>query len=161
MAGSVQHFVTIMNVEASRLHLFQTRYYNVDGLEATDEQGKIINGVHYTTPYDLARLTRYALNIPLFAQIVQTKEHDLPASSTHHAHQWTNLNQLLFSYQGSLGVKTGWTPQAGGCLVAAAQRKGHTLISVVLNSTDETTHFTDAKTLLNWGFSLPTLAQQF
>ncbi len=160
IAGWPQNFVRIMNVEAQRLHLFQTRYYNVDGLEATNNQGQIIQGVHYTTPYDLARLTRYAMTIPQFVRVVQTKEHDLAASATHHAYQWKNLNQLLTTYNGTLGVKTGWTPQAGGCLVAAAQRNGHTLISVVLHSADETTRFTDAETLLNWGFKLPVQAPQ-
>jgi D-alanyl-D-alanine carboxypeptidase (penicillin-binding protein 5/6) len=164
IAGSAQNFVTIMNVEAQRLHLYQTRYYNADGLEATDDQGKIINGVHYTTPYDLARLTRYAMSIPLFAQIVQTREYDLSSvSEIHHAYRWTNTNPLLFNYPGTVGVKTGWTDQAGGCLVAAAQRNGHTLISVVLHSSgpktteaqDFQTRAADSETLLDWGFSLP------
>jgi D-alanyl-D-alanine carboxypeptidase (penicillin-binding protein 5/6) len=146
VAGSVPNFVTIMNVEARRLHLYQTLYSNPDGLEY---------GLHYTTAYDLVRLARYAMSIPLFAQIVQTKEYDVPASSTNHAYQWKNINQLLFDYQGSIGIKTGWTPQAGGCLVAAVRRNGHMLISVVLNSANETTRFTDAQTLLNWGFGLP------
>jgi D-alanyl-D-alanine carboxypeptidase (penicillin-binding protein 5/6) len=155
VAGSTQNFVAIMNVEAQRLHLYQTRYYNVDGLEATDNQGKIIPGVHYTTPYDLARLAHYAMSIPLFAQVVGAKVYNLPATGTHHAYPWKNINTLLTNYNGTLGIKTGWTPQAGGCLVAAAKRNGHTLISVVLDSPNETTRFTDAQTLLNWGFGLP------
>ena len=146
MAGSQKAFVDIMNVEAQKLHLYQTLYSNPDGLEY---------GLHYTTPYDLVRLARYAMSIPLFAKIVRTKEYDLPASSTHHAYPWPNINQLLFNYSGALGIKTGWIPQAGGCLAFAAKRNGHTLIGVVLNSRDETTRFTDAATLLNWGFALP------
>ena len=146
MAGSQKAFVDIMNVEAQKLHLYQTLYSNPDGLEY---------GLHYTTPYDLVRLARYAMSIPLFAKIVRTKEYDLPASNTHHAYPWPNINQLLFNYNGALGIKTGWTPQAGGCLAFAAKRNGHTLIGVVLNSRDETTRFTDAATLLNWGFALP------
>lgn len=149
LAGSQKAFVDIMNVEAQRLRLFQTRYSNADGLEY---------GLHYSTPYDLARLAKYALSIPLFAQIVRSKEHDLPATSSHHAYTWSNINELLFDYQGAMGIKTGWTPQAGGCLVFAATRNGHTLIGVVLHSADEQTRFADAKTLLNWGFSSYTRA---
>ena len=163
VAGSTQNFVKIMNVEAQRLHLFQTHYFNVDGLEATDSQGRIIPGVHYTTPYDLARLARYAMSIPLFAKVVQTKQYDVPATATNHPYHWTNINPLLSKYNGAIGIKTGWTPQAGGCLVAAATRNGHTLISVVLHATgpanteaqDEQARAADAETLLNWGFGLP------
>jgi len=160
LAGSTGNFVAIMNVEAQRLHLYQTHYANVDGLEVTDNQGHIIPGVHYTTPYDLARLARYAMSIPLFAQVVSTKEYDLSATGTNHPYKWQNINNLLYDYSGTLGIKTGWTPQAGGCLVFAAKRNGHTLIGVALNSTNETTRFTDARALLNWGFSLPTQTPQ-
>lgn len=160
VAGSPQNFVAIMNVEAQRLHLYQTHYANVDGLEVTDSQGKPVDGVHYTTPYDLARLARYAMSIPLFAQIVGTQNYTVPATATSHVYHWTNLNKLLFQYSGTLGIKTGWTPQAGGCLVVAVKRNGHTLISVVLGSRDESTRFTDTQTLLNWGFSLPTQVPQ-
>jgi D-alanyl-D-alanine carboxypeptidase (penicillin-binding protein 5/6) len=155
VGGSVPNFVTIMNVEAQRLHLYQTHYANPDGLEVTDSQGNPISGVHYTTAYDLARLTSYAMSVPLFAQIVQTKEMQLPATAVRHAYVWTNINFLLFNYRGTIGVKTGWTPQAGGCLVFAARRNGQTLIGVVLDSANETTRFTDAETLLDWGFKLP------
>lgn len=166
LAGSTHSFVNIMNVEAQRLHLFQTRYANVDGLEVTNDQGLPLDGFHYTTPYDLARLTRYALRLPLFSQVVQTKEYDLPATAAHHAYAWKNINTLLSDYNGTIGVKTGWTPQAGGCLVAAATRNGHTLISVVLHATgpantmdqDDLARANDAKTLLNWGFGLPVQA---
>jgi D-alanyl-D-alanine carboxypeptidase (penicillin-binding protein 5/6) len=157
IAGSVPNFVRIMNLEAQRLHLYQTHYANADGLEVTDNQGNILSGVHYTTAYDLVRLARYAMSIPLFAQIVSTEHYTVPASATSHAYKWTNINNLLYDYKGAIGIKTGWTPQAGGCLVFAAQRSGHTLLGVVLHSTNETTRFTDATALLNWGFALPLL----
>ncbi len=157
IAGSVPNFVRIMNLEAQRLHLYQTHYANDDGLEVTDNQGNILYGVHYTTAYDLMRLARYAMSIPLFAQIVKTEHYTVPASATNHLYQWTNINNLLYDYQGTTGIKTGWTPQAGGCLVFAAQRNGHTLIGVILHSTNETTRFSDATALLNWGFALPLL----
>jgi D-alanyl-D-alanine carboxypeptidase (penicillin-binding protein 5/6) len=155
VAGSVQNFVKIMNIEAQKLHLYQTHYYNPDGLPPTDAQGNPINGVHYSTPYDLARLARYAMSIPLFAQIVQTRTYTLPASATHHAYTWANTNELLGVYQGMLGIKTGSTPEAGDCLVFAAKRDGHTLIGVTLHSDTDALRFQDTRTLLNWGFGLP------
>lgn len=155
VAGSVPAFVHIMNVEAQKLHLYSTRYDNPDGLQPTDSQGNPIFGLHYTTAYDLARLTHYAMRLPLFEQIVRTKEYNLPASGTHHSYAWTTTNELLGVYPGILGVKTGTTPQAGECLVFAAKRGQHTLIGVVLHATTDTSRFTDAQTLLNWGFELP------
>lgn len=155
VAGSVPNFVHIMNVEAQKLHLYSTRYDNPDGLQPTDNQGNPIFGLHYTTAYDLARLTHYAMRLPLFDQIVQTKEYNLSASGTHHGYLWHSTNELLGVYQGMLGVKTGTTPQAGECLVFAAKRQGHTLIGVVLHATTDASRFTDAQTLLSWGFALP------
>jgi serine-type D-Ala-D-Ala carboxypeptidase (penicillin-binding protein 5/6) len=155
IAGSVQNFVTIMNVEAQKLGLYQTHFYNVDGLPPTDNQGNPINGIHYSTAYDLARLARRAMGLPLFAKIVATKAYTLPASDTHHFYPWTSTNKLLGVYQGILGIKTGSTPEAGECLVFAAKRNGHTLIGVVLHATTDANRFKDAQTLLNWGFGLP------
>lgn len=160
VAGSVPNFVHIMNVEAQKLHLYSTRYDNPDGLQPTDSQGNPIFGLHYTTAYDLARLTQYVMRLPLFDQIVQTKTYELPASGTHHAYKWASTNELLGVYPGILGVKTGTTPQAGECLVFAAKRGNHTLIGVVLHATTDATRFTDAQTLLNWGFALPVQVPQ-
>lgn len=160
VAGSVPNFVHIMNVEAQQLHLYSTRYENPDGLQPTDNQGNPIFGLHYTTAYDLARLTRYVMRLPLFDQIVQTKTYNLLASDTHHTYSWVSTNELLGVYQGILGVKTGTTPQAGECLVFAAKRDDHTLIGVVLHATTDTSRFTDAQTLLNWGFALPVQVPQ-
>lgn len=155
VAGSVPNFVAIMNVEAQKLGLYQTHFVNPDGLPPTDDNGNPINGIHYTTAYDLARLTRYALRLPLFAQIVSTKEYILPASGTHNAYKWDTTNELLGVYQGMIGIKTGTTPEAGACLVFAAKRNGHTLIGVVLHDALDAGRFQDATTLLNWGFGLP------
>lgn len=152
IAGSPHDFVNMMNNEATRLQLYQTHYSNPDGLAY---------GVHYTTPYDLARLARYAMGIPLFAQIVRTTSYQPPAHSTTMTTPWQTTNEMLTTYRGTLGIKTGWVPkEARGCLVFEARRNGHTLIGVVLNSPDEETRFADARALLDWGFSLPTRSSQ-
>ena len=154
VGGTSQNFVRMMNLFAYHLHLFQTHYYNPDGLTYYDAAGNPIPG-HYTTAYDLVRLAQYAMTIPLFAQIVSTKQYKVPASATHHAYTWTNINQLLITYPGATGIKTGYTLEAGGCLVFSATRNVHHLIGVVMHSSDEPHRFSDAKVLLNWGFALP------
>ncbi len=154
VGGSTANFVSMMNLFAYRLHLFQTHYINSDGLTYYDRNGQPIPG-HYTTAYDLVRLARYAMTIPLFAQIVRTQHYQIPATSSHHSYSWDNTNQLLATYAGMTGIKTGFTTEAGGCLVFSATRAGHQLIGVVLHSIDEEHRFSDARILLNWGFALP------
>ena len=156
VAGSTGNFVNLMNLFAYRLHLYQTHYINPDGLTYYDANGKPLPG-HYTTAYDLVRLADYAMSIPLFAQIVHTKHYLLPATSSHHTYSWDNTNLLLGTYAGATGIKTGFTLEAGECLVFSATRSGHHLMGVVLHSTDATHRFNDAKILLNWGFGLPLL----
>ena len=156
IAGSPNTFVNLMNVMAYKLHLFQTHYVNPDGLTYYLPNGQP-NPNHYTTPYDLVRLARYAMSIPLFAQIVKTQQYMVPATSTNHAYKWASTNTLLGTYQGMTGIKTGFTLEAGECLVFSATRKGHDLMGVVLHSSSPATRFADAEALLNWGFALPLL----
>lgn len=147
LAGSPENFVVRMNLFASRLHLFQTHYTNVDGLTSED--------THYSSAVDLVKLASYALNNPVFRQIVDTPKYTLSATSQHGAHIWTNTNTLLNTYKGMLGIKTGHTDLAGYCLVFEAQRDGHSLIGVVLNSPDQAIRDQDVTKLLDWGFGLP------
>ncbi|HEY5006235.1 MAG TPA: D-alanyl-D-alanine carboxypeptidase family protein [Ktedonobacteraceae bacterium] len=149
--GSTDHFVTLMNLFSERLHLFQTHYDNPHGLNLSDDQE------HYTSASDLARLAEYAMHIPLFAQIVQTRTYNLPATTGHQAHKWINTDTLLGTYSGAIGIKTGHTDAAGWCLVFAATRDGHHLVGVVLNDPTEAQRDKDATALLNWGFALPML----
>lgn len=168
VAGSQEAFTAIMNVEAAKLHLFQTHFYDPTGLDTDLNLNPIPAHSHYTTAYDFVRLARYAMRIPLFAQIVSTPTYHLTANATHGPFTWENTNTMLTGYQGTLGIKTGWTGAAGGCLVFSARRNGHTLIGVVLHSSqenstqaqDEQTRVDDAETLLTWGFGLPTRVTQ-
>ncbi|WP_297164402.1 D-alanyl-D-alanine carboxypeptidase family protein [Thermogemmatispora sp.] len=148
LAGSSEKFVTLMNLFAWRLHLFQTHYANPDGLPAPN---------HYSTAFDLVRLARYAMTIPLFAEIVRTRVYSVPETATHLAHVWTSTNELLSTYPGATGIKTGFTGEAGYCLVFSATNKGHHLIGVVLHAASSEARFQDARRLLDWGFSLPAL----
>jgi serine-type D-Ala-D-Ala carboxypeptidase (penicillin-binding protein 5/6) len=157
VGGSTANFVNMMNLLAYRLRLFQTHFINPDGLTYYDADLQPIPG-HYTTAYDLVRLARYAMTIPLFAQIVRTQHYQVPATVSHHRYSWDNINALLKAYPGATGIKTGFTVEAGECLVFSATRNGHHLIGVVLHSIDENHRFSDARILLDWGFSLPLLA---
>jgi D-alanyl-D-alanine carboxypeptidase (penicillin-binding protein 5/6) len=166
VAGSPSNFVTVMNFTAYKLRLFQTHYTNPDGLTYKDANGQPLPG-NYTTAYDLTRLAQYAMQLPLFATIVKTSHYFLPANAVHHAYTWTSTNELLspppdnagkaYTYTGATGIKTGFTGEAGYCLVFSATRAGHVLIGVVLfsSNSDQYQRFRDAKTLLNWGFGLP------
>ncbi|GAC1518714.1 MAG: hypothetical protein NVS3B14_21040 [Ktedonobacteraceae bacterium] len=154
LGGTTQNFVHEMNLFAYRLRLFQTHYINPDGLTYYDSNNHPIPGL-YTTAFDLVRLAHYAMMLPLFAKIVSTQHYSLPASATHDTHSWDNTNTMLATYPGMTGIKTGFTLEAGPCLVFSATRTGHHLIGVVLHSSDENHRFGDAKILLNWGFSLP------
>ena len=151
--GGPTAFVQRMNLFAYRLHLFQTHYLNPDGLNYNPYGLPIAD--HHTTAANLAHLAAYAMSVPLFAQIVSTQQYVVPPTEFHHGYKWVNINALLTNYTGATGIKTGFTPQAGYCLVFSATRDGHHLIGVVLDSPTEESRFTDATTLLNWGFALP------
>ncbi|EFH83233.1 D-alanyl-D-alanine carboxypeptidase family protein [Ktedonobacter racemifer] len=158
VAGSSDAFVGMMNRFALRHHLFQTHFINPDGLTYYDANGNPLPG-HYSSARDLARLTAYALSNPLFAKIVGTRQYDLAWSPKHGAYHWANTNDLFNLYPATTGVKTGFTNEAGYCLVFSATRDHHHLVGTVLfsSNTDTNQRFRDAKTLLEWGFGLPML----
>lgn len=147
VAGSQTAFVALMNTEAQLLGLRHTHYSDVHGLDMPN---------HYTTARDLLTLTEFALRLPAFAQVVSTATWQVPATRDHAAYTWSTTNLLLttLAYAGATGVKTGFTGSAGACLVFAATRGTHHLLGVVLGEPDETTRFTDAAALLDWGFGI-------
>jgi serine-type D-Ala-D-Ala carboxypeptidase (penicillin-binding protein 5/6) len=151
LGGTTDNFVQWMNLFAYRLHLFQTHYTDPDGLNWRNDPDQ------YTTAADLTRLADYAMQIPLFAQIVQTQSYSIEASAEHSAHSWTTTNTLLAMYTGMLGIKTGHTDAAGYCIVFAAEQHGHHLIGTVLHSAGEVEREQDVSKLLDWGFALPLL----
>jgi len=154
VGGTTSNFVGMMNLFAHQLHLTQTHYINPDGLTYLTPQGKP-DPNQYTTAADLVRLTGYAMTNPLFAQLVELQHYVLPASAFHHAYTWDSIDTLLSSYPGATGVKTGYTVEAGYCLVFSATSGGHHLIGALLNEPDANQRFIDARTLLDWGFGLP------
>ncbi len=124
IGGSSDKFIDMMNELAIKAGATNSHFANPHGLDESN---------HYTTAYDLAMITAYALNNPIFAEIVSTKHHTIPATNISEARYLTNKNRLLNSLDGCIGVKTGFTSRAGRCLVSAIQRNGVTLVCVVLN----------------------------
>ena len=142
VSRTVPAFVQLMNRRAAALGLHDTRFYSPNGL---DDRG-------YSSPADLAALTRHAFGLPLFAEVVRTKFHDIPAPSGG-VRRVQNRNVLLWLYPGAVGVKTGFTTPAGHCLVAVARRGARSLVAVVLGAPSEQAMFDDAAALLNYGFA--------
>ena len=127
--GGRGEFIHAMNDKASALGLSDTHFTNPTGLEG--------DGNQYTTAYDLLKITRYALEtFPEFDDIVATVSYSIPQTQTHKAFDLENETNLLTSYPGVKGVKTGYTPEAGLCLVTYLEYGGHKIIGVVLGSED-------------------------
>ena len=140
VGGSTPKFVQIMNQKARSLGALHSKFFNPTGLP---QRGQV------TTARDLALITKAALANPEFRKIVATKSYPWKSSTWEGA--LDNSNELLKSYDGAIGVKTGNTREAGYCLVAAAQRGDETLIAVVLGSQEKAV-WQDAKNLLDYGF---------
>ena len=127
--GGRTAFIKAMNDKVKSLGLTQTNFTNPTGLEGDEKQ--------FTTSYDLVVLTRYALtNFPLFNKIVSTFDYTIPQTLTHKEYDLENETNLLTSYPGVKGVKTGYTPEAGLCLVTYLDYSGHKIIAVILGSGD-------------------------
>lgn len=140
VAGSIPAFVDMMNANADKIKTKNTHFSNPHGLPDP------VN--HYTTAYDLALIAAYAMQNPDFVKIVSTQEYDVNFLNRNPAHV-TNTNKLLKNYPGINGIKTGYTHDAGDCLVAGAKRNGVQLIAVVLN---DDYRWNDATKLLDYGF---------
>lgn len=138
--GSVDEFVDKMNKTAERIGAQRTHFTNPHGLPDP------IN--HYTTANDMALIAAYAYGKPEFAAIVGSRTHSV-LFANHGPRTVTNTNRLLGRFPGANGVKTGYTNEAGECLVAGARRGNVQLIAVVFNSPQR---WTDASSLLEYGF---------
>ncbi|MGA2826438.1 MAG: serine hydrolase [Streptosporangiaceae bacterium] len=143
-------FVTRMNATAARMGMTQTHFTSPDGLPYPTETST------YSTPSDLLTLGLAAMRYPVFRSIVDQRFYQLRKGPGHHAYWWDNTNDLIGSYQGALGIKTGYTDDAGHCLLFEATRNDRMLIGAVLDSpaTGPAAGSQDAVRMLNWGFGL-------
>lgn len=142
VSGSIEKFVELMNDYAKKLSLKNSHFVTVNGLH---------NDEHYSSAYDLAKITSYALKNETFAEIVKTKEKviDSELDKKNKNRFLKNKNKLLSMVDGSDGVKTGYTTKAGKCFVGSATRNGMQVVCVVLNSK---TMFNECAELLERAF---------
>lgn len=139
--GSIKGFAELMNKKASELGLTNTHFETPHGLDSDE---------HYTTAYELAILSNYALNNPTFAQIVGTKNYTITING--YPKQLNNTNELLGNLNGVYGVKTGFTNGANRCLVTACKRNDMDIICVVLGADTKKFRTLDSIKLINYVF---------
>ena len=136
-------FVAAMNAQVAALGLADSHFSNTSGLDAPGLRA---------SAYDLAGIAAFTYeSFPLFDQIVATAKVQLPGSVEHAAFHLRNLDALLNDYPAAVGIKPGWTGDAGACLIGMAVRNSHRLVAVLLNAAYPAR--LEAR-LLDWGFSI-------
>ena len=140
-SGSVSDFAYLMNKKAEELGLVNTHFETPHGLDSDN---------HYTTAYELALITDYALNIPVFFNIVGTKNYTITING--YPKSLTNTNELLGNLNGVYGVKTGFTNGANRCLVTSCKRGNMDIICVVLGCDTKNFRTSDSTKLINYAF---------
>ncbi|MBP1549768.1 MAG: D-alanyl-D-alanine carboxypeptidase, partial [Oscillospiraceae bacterium] len=128
LAGNATEFAKMMNERAEKIGLKNTNFVTPSGLH--DEN-------HYSTAYDMALLTREALNNSYFREICGKQRVKIRFGNPPYERWLVNTNKLLYLYEYCIGVKTGFTDEAGRCLVSAAEKDGVTLIAVTLNAPND------------------------
>ncbi len=155
MCGDVDSFVIKMNEKAQQLGMQNTKFLNPHGLHSPE---------HYSTARDLATLARYAMQNETFREMVSTTQYVIdPTNKYTKQRTLNNTNYLISSrqnasyyYPKATGIKTGYTSQAGNCLVSSASQAGTNLIAVTLNAKPQTGaiySFIDSKALFEYGFA--------
>ena len=139
VAGSVEEFANMMNKKAKEIGLSNTHYVTPHGLD---------NPEHYTTAYELAKLADYALKNEIFSKVVNTKSYTVTING--YPKSISNTNELLGFLEGVNGVKTGFTNNAGRCLVTSVNRNGFEIITVVLQADTKKYRTSDSIKLINY-----------
>lgn len=142
VGGSINGFAELMNKKANDIGLENTHFVTPHGLDSEE---------HYTTPYELAILTDYALKNEIFAKIVQTKTCNISING--YSRTISNTNELLGNLNGVYGVKTGFTNGAGRCLVTAIKRDNLDVICVVLGADTKKDRTQDSIKLIEYTFN--------
>ncbi len=142
LGGNPEGFAEMMNSRAAEIGMENTNFVTASGLDHKD---------HYSTAYDMALLACECISNPEFASICSKKSVRVSYGNPPYARTLTNHNRLLWSYDGAVGIKTGFTKKSGRCLVSAAKRNGITLVAVTLNAPDD---WNDHISMFEYGFSL-------
>ncbi len=135
-----EHFVEMMNEKAKEIGMIETTFHNPNGLD--EEEG------NYSSAYDMAILTSYAMQLEEYKKIVSTKTHSVKTNKN--SYYWINKHKLLFQYEYTTGGKTGFTQKARRTLVSTASRDNLNLVIVTLNDGND---FLDHMNLFDYGFS--------
>lgn len=141
VAGNEKHFVQLMNQRAREWGLKATHFTNACGHDG--EQ-------HYSSARDLAILAGKALDYPAFVELVAKPVMTIQSADSGRSFALENKNALIGRYPGAVGVKTGYTPKAGKCLIALAQRDGVKVMLVILHASNR---WWDASDILDYAFS--------
>lgn len=136
--GGRDMFIALMNKKAKDLGMKNSHFTNPVGLDGSD---------HYSTARDLAIISKYAMRNKTFAEVVGTRESLVKSVDGKYSHKLVNINKLLGSVDGVLGVKTGWTENARENLVTFIERDDKKVMMVVLGSSDR---FGETTELINW-----------
>ena len=140
ISGSEEEFAKQMNKRASEIGMKNTSFETASGLDGEN---------HYSTAYDMALLACECIKNPDFASICSKKTSRLTYGNPPYQRTLTNHNRLLWSYEGCIGIKTGFTKKSGRCLVSAARRNGITLVAVTLNAPND---WNDHISMFDYGF---------
>ncbi len=141
VAGSHENFVRLMNLRAQRLGLRDTHFGNACGHDA---------GNHFSTAHDLAMLATALLKNKIVVELAAKSEVRIATTDGARNYRLTNKNALIGRYPGAVGLKSGYTPKAGKCLVAYAERAGTRVLLVMLNAPDR---WWDASDILDLAFA--------
>lgn len=147
---TMEGFATMMNGRAKQAGALDTNFTNAHGLFDED---------HYTTAYDMARITMAAIENPVFTKIFSSLLYEMPPTNKQPETRTFRCTNAMLSgknkYEGVIASKTGWVNQSGNTLMAAARRDGRTLIAVVMQATGKADACEDVTALLEYGFSQP------
>ncbi len=143
IAGNSDDFLKMMNHTASLAGANNTNCATTNGLD---------DDFHYTTAYDLAKISAYAMKSEIFREIVSCTKTTIPWEGEEWDRTLVNHNKLLDMYPGATGIKTGFTKKSGRCLVSSAKRDGWEVIAVTLNAPDD---WNDHTKLLDFAFGNP------
>ncbi|HHW45320.1 MAG TPA: D-alanyl-D-alanine carboxypeptidase [Clostridiales bacterium] len=154
--GTIDNFVQMMNSKAAELGMHSTHYVNPHGLHDQN---------HYTTVEDMYKLTLHAMSLPLFMEVVSAARYSMPATNKSTPRTLVTTNYLQdpatqYYYKYAKGVKTGYTDQAGRCLISTASKNGYNYLCILMNCPvrDEKGNrirkeFEDSKNLYEWAFN--------
>ncbi|HEX6970897.1 MAG TPA: D-alanyl-D-alanine carboxypeptidase family protein [Limnochordia bacterium] len=152
LAGSEAAFVEMMNARARELGMKNTQFANSTGLPP-EAIGAPPTARHVMSAYDIALLSRHALSVPHFLEMVSTYGPVVMRPETKRQPELFNFNKMLRTYPGVDGIKTGMTSQAGYCLAATAKRDHLRLIAVSMGAPTAAERNRDVAAMLDWGFA--------